>query len=63
MDRESETAERKTTREALLHAPVSWWDDTPWADIVDYAKASLSAVELRQWMLRPDVLARQEQTP
>ena len=36
----------------------SWWDETPWPEIREFARLSLSPKQFREWQTRPDVIER-----
>jgi len=37
---------------------TSWWDETPWPEIREFARLSLSAKQFNEWLKRPDVVER-----
>jgi hypothetical protein len=38
----------------------SWWDETPWEEIVREARLILSERQFAEWLKRPDVIERME---
>jgi hypothetical protein len=48
---------------AILADPTSWWNETPWPEIREHARLSLSPRQFREWLKRPDVIERRNREP
>ena len=42
---------------------LSWWDETPWREILRDVRLILSPKQFAEWLKRPDVIERSQRQP